>query len=1238
MVATKSGTNEAEFYTVFDKENYIQIRFDTGTMEVKSIELAARKLELEEDFQLITTIHKNDEKQANAFTSAPPQSNIPSGDIIPSDLSSGVDIFYIFRNTEILTALPPQETNRLFDDLPQLAKSQELVDGNRLVYGNIVNGYNPVDIDADFDVVYRPYEINLIQENIKYSVHAYRTREEKYNCTAGWCFTRRLAMQFQITFDIPWNDLEDGTEVVIELENLCMAARMKRHGGAPLFYPNTDMTYLFAISVRHNFTYNSSMSMSQIVSEFENNAEVRRTDLHSWSESSNDFMFEAGYTINSEAEPAVITSANHNSGSPNDSGWISGGSAGQKFWGQHNNDINFNCMVYMRNGLGAGDTSGFLYGYSAIGFSPSEWNDAVNNGNSLMSYSYGLSPIHTQGSLSNYPSYFWGPTPHNAGTIPNGNGPVTNVPSHTRLNYWWYNVLGVVDTRTFKSGGEHGLGIVYYDRANRSTTVNKAGEVHILFPSNRPRNNFVDVDGDSLSKSPTGIHFSINHAPPDWATHYQFVYTGCRTVKDCMQIQVELEYDSSYKGRYTTVLDDSLDETSSNAGTYQGIVRSTLSQRVVKMSMAEMIDWVPETNQHKVAWQWQEGDRMRFINYKVDGVVPAVKDVEIIGIQESIAATPPKLYYILDKTALEFVGGTLGSGVILTNDDGDVTDYIKVEIYRPEKNTEDNAGIYYEFGHVNDIAFDENGNRVHTVNNEFTEGDNDFYIYDEGDNNVFNNKILSVDNPSITPGVSQAVKLSNLSGYNTTIFQNQRFASNGTLERPATGILHFGDTHFRTRLGLNKVGPYVVEDYSFTDYYASKKWGRGRPNAYLPDYKKSRRDSTIFYSEPYIPNTKINGLSTFYPDISFQEYDKKFNSIQKLHSLHDSLIIFQEDKISRAMVSRDVIFDATAEQNVAISKNVLSPAIPYVGEYGICKNPESFASFGFRSYFFDIRRGAVMRLSQDGLTPISEARMKNFFTDYSQEVMDRFKLDEFICYSAYDDKFDEYVISVPTIKWTLGTVSQPGQPVLQEQVRINGFTVGFNETGKRWNSFYSYSADWLESFSTGIVSWDKNGGVFQHNISTSPVTGTGIGMGATPMAFNNFYNVDYPSKIDFPSNVSPGTTKIYNTIIEESTDIWEVEINTRNRQRAFITTQDFTNGQSYVWQEGHGTKENVHHTNISGDVNSLGGKIEGDRIRDTSIMASLTLPIGPAQEENTLFSVKFGITPSGSPDLLGNVA
>ena len=61
--------------------------------------------------------------------------------------------------------------------------------------------------------------------------------------------------------------------------------------------------------------------------------------------------------------------------------------------------------------------------------------------------------------------------------------------------------------------------------------------------------------------------------------------------------------------------------------------------------------------------------------------------------------------------------------------------------------------------------------------------------------------------------------------------------------------------------------------------------------------------------------------------------------------------------------------------------NVLSDAISYQGDYGISRNPESFAEFGGRIYFTDAKRGSVLRLSRDGLTPISEYGMSTFFMD-----------------------------------------------------------------------------------------------------------------------------------------------------------------------------------------------------------------------------------------------------------------
>ena len=78
--------------------------------------------------------------------------------------------------------------------------------------------------------------------------------------------------------------------------------------------------------------------------------------------------------------------------------------------------------------------------------------------------------------------------------------------------------------------------------------------------------------------------------------------------------------------------------------------------------------------------------------------------------------------------------------------------------------------------------------------------------------------------------------------------------------------------------------------------------------------------------------------------------------------------------------------------------------MPFSGEYGISQNPESYASESYRVYFGDKVRGAIMRLSKDGLTPISMHGMKDWFKD-------NLKLSNRLI-GSYDDKKDEYNITL----------------------------------------------------------------------------------------------------------------------------------------------------------------------------------------------------------------------------------
>ena len=148
-------------------------------------------------------------------------------------------------------------------------------------------------------------------------------------------------------------------------------------------------------------------------------------------------------------------------------------------------------------------------------------------------------------------------------------------------------------------------------------------------------------------------------------------------------------------------------------------------------------------------------------------------------------------------------------------------------------------------------------------------------------------------------------------------------------------------------------------------------------------YLEERRCSGMIHSGIYNSTSGINELNQF---IQAEPITKDLNPIygciQKLHTRNTDIVTLCEDKIFRVLANKDALYNADGNPQLTATNRVLGQTVPFVGEYGISKNPESFASEGFRAYFTDVSRGAVLRLSQDGLTPISDAGMKDWFADH----------------------------------------------------------------------------------------------------------------------------------------------------------------------------------------------------------------------------------------------------------------
>ena len=181
----------------------------------------------------------------------------------------------------------------------------------------------------------------------------------------------------------------------------------------------------------------------------------------------------------------------------------------------------------------------------------------------------------------------------------------------------------------------------------------------------------------------------------------------------------------------------------------------------------------------------------------------------------------------------------------------------------------------------------------------------------------------------------------------------------------------------------NNKGNFVVEESRIRGGFNNTQVGLGA-KAYLAEDEslQENRFNSLIYSGIFNSRTGINDTNQFSigEDIT-KSAPPAHGSIQKLHADDNNLIVLQENKINRALIDKDAIYSAEGDATITSRFQVIGELIPYNGDFGISRNPESFASYGFQRYFTDKDRNSVLRLSRDGLTEISRYGMLDFFRD-----------------------------------------------------------------------------------------------------------------------------------------------------------------------------------------------------------------------------------------------------------------
>ena len=266
------------------------------------------------------------------------------------------------------------------------------------------------------------------------------------------------------------------------------------------------------------------------------------------------------------------------------------------------------------------------------------------------------------------------------------------------------------------------------------------------------------------------------------------------------------------------------------------------------------------------------------------------------------------------------------------------------------------------------------------------------------------------------------------------------------------------------------------------------------------EYKQERRKHGLIYSGIYNSTSGVNNLNQFIAaEAITKDINPIYGSIQKIKAgwgAGGDLIALCEDRVLKILADKDALFNADGNTNVTATNRVLGTATPYSGEYGISTNPESFASESYRAYFTDKVRGTVMRLSRDGLTPISDAGMKDWFRD-------NLKLNNKLV-GSFDDKKDEYNISLPT---TTEGISK---------------TASFREDVKGWVSFKSFITKNGISCANEYYTF-KDAKLWRHHHDV-------------PGNRNTFYSIATSSTFNVLLNHAPDVVKSFYTLNYEGSD------------------------------------------------------------------------------------------------------
>jgi hypothetical protein len=913
-----------------------------------------------------------------------------------------------FTNDTLGTALAATDQNKLYDNVPQLADSQEIISG-RLMYGGYTEGYDNVDVS----------QAKVLPN--------YYDEEPVYNITATV-----LSGEVQIDYSSLPNNFPDGGKLFINLVYRADEITITDNGGNNLEFARD----YYVTSTDEDGDNAKTVGLDEAkdgIKFFMNGVSVKRIIDIPTGSTKQDVSDLVKFKLDGDRYLSLLSPLD---GGQSITALTTGGSTlFTNESGDFKGKLEFE--IFFSNQF---DSSVFRFRfvkaelYLNSFYFGSKKREVVN-----------AEVIKLQNTINNPPYVIdWSNEDLSIGSfvaMENANG-----------------------YRAFKSGSSHKLGVVYYDDRNRSSGVQELGSVYMSALGSRGSLTNL-ANGNPAIKGRSTAVVRLKNDPPNWAKRWAPVYTGIGNTELKLMYGVQGAYVpfredfrlSSFSSSRTIYV--SLNQLFDKDGGYVKGEGANVSYtfekgdrlRIVKFAGNarsnldfEVIDFVTlleddnnpilnKTNEAAISATTgsflvikQNPDATNFTRKKIISNESAWFDRCIVEIVKNKKKSDTEIYYEIgtnytidngshndDRTStsvpVSIVTGTTANNVQFTTSvkvfPGDILSSGDYEIYVDYVKDDDSG--YYVYGTANSTPTSD----TYTVTNP------DTVIEIEKGDIYWRLRNLFIENKQPT-------------NWSTQRWQRQ----NALVE--------------------------YIEDYSVSDFFDSKSTSIGRPIAYIPDAKKVKRSGSITYSDFDAEDSLRLNLSSFNLSLAnFKDTSYEYGSIKYLVGYNDVLYSLQEKRVARLPVSRNIVQTGTGENLVTIDSNVLGQEQYYVGEYGVGRHPESVAFKDGMTYFCDVNAGKVIRIDSQGVTIISDVNMSSYFENKFNDVS---RFPSHLVGGGIDSDNDHYLVHSDEV-----TTSQ----VLIDDGAYS-YDVSLDATGTQVSAQTQYNPSAVFGFSTDPRAFD----------------------------------------------------------------------------------------------------------------------------------------------------------------------